>query len=133
VRQRAHAALFLAVLSVIAVLGMLTRFDTHRGVYLVIFSLIVGIAACWLGVTAMRRARRSASMRPRGALLGTVFGAIGALLSASLLIILAVFWGQLTSYSRCLGAANTLTARHACLNQLNHSLNGEIGRLGGGP
>ena len=55
------------------------------------------------------------------------------LLSASLLIILAVFWGQLTSYSRCLGAANTLTARHACLNQLNHSVNGEIGRLGGGP
>ncbi len=116
----------------IALFGIGGNFDFHRGVYLVIFALVVGLAACWLGVTAMRRARRSASMRPRGAVLATVFGAIGAFLSALLLIILAVFWGQLTTYSRCLGAANTVTARQACLNQLNHSLNGEISRLGAG-
>ena len=131
-RQRAYIALFLAVLSVIALLGVGSNFDFHRGIYLVIFALAVGLAACWLGVTAMRRARLAASMRPRGAVLGTVFGAIGALLSALLLIILAVFWSQLTTYSRCLGTANTLAARQACLNQLNHSLNNEISGLGPG-
>jgi hypothetical protein len=98
----------------------------------VIFALVVGVAACWLGVTAMRRAHRSASMRPRGALLGTVFGALGAVFSALLLIFLAVFWSQLATYSRCLSTANTLAARQACMNQLNHSLNGEISGLTGG-
>jgi len=114
------------VLSVLAFLGIFSSFNLHRGVYLVIFALVVGGAACWLAVTAMRRARRSASMRPRGAVLAVVFGATGAFLSAFLLIALALFWGPLTTYSRCLGAANTLTARQACQNQFSHSLNGEI-------
>jgi hypothetical protein len=118
------------VLSVIAVLGVGNHFDAHRGIYLVIFALLVGLAACWLGVTAMRGARRSASMRPRGALLATVFGGVSALLSALLLIIFAAFWSQLTTFSHCLGAANTLTARQACVNQLNHSVNADISRLG---
>jgi predicted PurR-regulated permease PerM len=128
-RQRAYAALFLAALSVVALFGIGGHFDFHRGVYLVIFALVVGAAACWLGATAMRRARLAASMRPRGAMLGTVFGAISALLSAFLLIILAVFWGQFTTYSRCIDAANTMTAQQACLDQLNHSLNSEISKL----
>jgi len=125
-------ALLLAVLSVIALLGVGSSFDYHRGIYLVIFALLVGLAACWLGITAIRRAGRAASMRPRGAVLGTLFGALGALLSALLLIIMAAFWSQLTTYSRCLGTANTLSARQACANQLNHSVNGEISRLGTG-
>jgi predicted PurR-regulated permease PerM len=117
---------------VIALLGIGSRFDFHRGVYLVIFALVVGLAACWLGVTAMQRARRSASMRPRGAMFGTVLGGIGAFLSAVLLIFLAVFWRQLTTYSQCLGTANTVAAQQACMNQLNRSLNEEISRLRAG-
>jgi len=132
IRQRAYAALLLATLSVIALLGILSNFDFPRGTYLVIFALVAGLTACWLGVTAIRRARRSASMHPRGAVLGTVFGGIGAFLSAVLLISLALFWRQLTTYSRCLGTANTVAARQACLDQLNHSLNGEISRLRAG-
>ena len=116
----------------VALFGIGGRFDFHRGVYLVIFALVVGLAACWLGVTAMRRARHADSMRPRGATLGTVFGAISAFLSAFLLIFLAIFWGQMTTYSQCINAANTVTAQQACLNQLNHSLNSEISRLGAG-
>ncbi len=127
-RQRAYAALFLGVLSVFALLGIGSNF--RRGVYLVIFALAVGIAASWLGITAMRRARRAASMRPRGAVLGTVFGVVSAALSALLLIFVAVFWTQLTTYSRCLHAANTVAAQQACVNQLNRSVNGEIARLG---
>jgi hypothetical protein len=120
------------VLSVLALLGIGGSFDFHRGIYLVIFSLAVGLVACWLGATAMRRARRAASMRPRGAVLGTVFGALGAFFSAVLLIFVAAFWSQLTTYSRCLGTANTVAGQHACKNQLNRSVNGEISRLGAG-
>jgi hypothetical protein len=125
-------AFLLAVLSVLALLGVGRNFDFHRGVYLVIFALLLGLAACWLGISAIRRAGRAASMRPRGAVLGMAFGALGALISALLLIILVAFWGQLTTYSRCLGTANTLAARQACVNQLDHSLNGELSRLGTG-
>jgi predicted PurR-regulated permease PerM len=135
VRQRARTALFLATLaslSVIALFGLGGHLDFHRGIYLVIFALVVGLGACWLAVTAMRRARRAASMRPRGAVPATVFGAISALLSAFLLIILAMFWGQLTTYSRCISAANTLTAQQACMDQLHHSLNSEISKLEAG-
>lgn len=125
-------ALLLAVLSVIALFGVGSKFDYRRGVYLVIFALLLGLAACWLGISTIRRAGRAASMRPRGAVLGTVFGALGALLSTLLLIVLLAFWSQLTTYSRCLGTANTLAARQACVNQLDRSLNGEISRLGAG-
>lgn len=120
------------MLSVFALFGIGGNFDFHRGIYLVIFALVIGLVACWLGITAMQRARRAASMRPRGALLGTVFGAIGAFLSAVLLIFLALFWSQLTTYSRCLSTANTVAEQQACMNQLNRSLNAEISRLGPG-
>jgi hypothetical protein len=65
-------------------------------------------------------------------MLAAMLGGIGALVSALLLIFLAVFWGQLATYSRCLGTANTVTAQQACQNQLNRSVNGEISRLGAG-
>jgi multisubunit Na+/H+ antiporter MnhB subunit len=120
------------VLSLIALFGIGGNFDFHRGIYLVIFALVVGLAACWLGATAMQRARRAASMRPRGVVLATVVGALGAFLSAVLLIFLAVFWSQLTTYSRCRSTANTVAGQQACVNQLNHSVNSEISRLGAG-
>jgi hypothetical protein len=121
-RQRALAAVVLGVLSLLALLGVGSNF--HRGIYLVVFSLLVGLSACWFGVTAIRRARRSVTMRPRGAVAGTVLGIIGALLSAILLIALAAFWPQLTTFSQCLSAANTPSAQQACLDQLHRSVPG---------
>jgi hypothetical protein len=123
-------ALLLGALSVLALLGIGSNF--HRGVFLVIFSLVVGIGACWFGMTALRQARRAATWRPRGAIFGTVFGVVGSLLSIVLLIAFGVFWTQLSEYSRCLAGANTLSAQKACLSQLNKSVNGEIARLGVG-
>jgi predicted PurR-regulated permease PerM len=114
------AALILGVLSVLALLGVGTNF--HRGIYLVFFALAVGIGACWLAITAMRRARRSVSMRPRGAVAGMVLGIIGALLSVVLLLAFAAFWHQLTSFSQCLNEANTPSAQQACVNQLHRSV-----------
>jgi hypothetical protein len=130
VRQRSLVALLLGILSVFALLGLGSNF--HRGLYLVIFSLAVGGGACWFGITALRQARRAAAWRPRGAIFGTVFGAIGSALSVMLLIVLAVFWTQLSQYSRCLAGANTLSAQQTCQNQLNKSVNGEIARIGAG-
>ena len=113
-----------------ALLGLGSNF--HRGVYLVAFSLAVGIGGCWLGLTALRQARRGATARPRGAVFGLVFGAFGGLLSAVLLIAFAVFWTQLSQYSRCMAGANTLSAQQSCMSQLTKSVNGEIARIGGG-
>jgi predicted PurR-regulated permease PerM len=126
-RQRAVAALILGVLSLLALVGVGSNF--HRGIYLVIFGLLVGITACWFGITAMRRARLSVTMRPRGAVAGIVLGVIGALLSAVLLIAFAAFWQQLNSFSQCLNQANTPSAQQTCVNQLHHSVG--ISRLSG--
>jgi hypothetical protein len=127
VRQRAVAALILGVLSVLALLGVGSNF--HRGIYLVIFALAVGVSACWFGITAMRRARLSVTMRPRGAVAGIVLGVIGALISVVLLIAFAAFWQQLNSFSQCLSQANTPSAQQACVDQLHRSVG--ISKLSG--
>jgi predicted PurR-regulated permease PerM len=127
VRQRAIAALILGLLSVLALLGVGSNF--HRGIYLVIFGLLVGISACWFGISAMRRARLALTMRPRGAVAGIVLGVIGALISVILLIVFAAFWHQLTSFSQCLNQANTPSAQQACVNQLHRSVG--ISKLSG--
>jgi predicted neutral ceramidase superfamily lipid hydrolase len=129
VRQRALAAFLLGGLSVLAALLGIGS-NPRRGIYLVFFALAVGVAACWLAITAMAQARHAASMRPRGAVFATVLGAMGSLLSVILLIAFAVFWQQLTTFSECISSANTLTAQQACLNQVHRSLNDEISRIG---
>jgi hypothetical protein len=120
VRQRATAALILGALSVLALLGVGRNF--HRGIYLVIFALAVGIGACWLGITVMRSARRAVSMCPRSAVAAIVLGVIGALFSAVLLLAFAAFWSQLNSFSQCLNEANTPSAQQTCVNQLHRSV-----------
>jgi predicted neutral ceramidase superfamily lipid hydrolase len=129
VRQRALAAFFLGGLSVLAAL-LGVGSNPHRGIYLVFFSLVVGVGACWLAISAMRQARRDASMRPRGAVFATVLGVLGSLLSAVMLIAFAVFWQQLTTFNQCISSANTLAAQQQCLNQVHDSVNNEISRLG---
>jgi uncharacterized membrane protein YuzA (DUF378 family) len=126
-RQRAVAALILGVLSVLALLGVGSNFS--RGIYLVIFGLVVGVSACWFGFSAIRKARLSVTMRPRGAVAGIVFGVIGALLSIILLVAFAAFWQQLNSFSQCLNQANTPSAQQACVDQLHRSVG--ISRLSG--
>ena len=129
VRQRALAAFFLGGLSVLAAL-LGVGSNPHRGIYLVFFSLVVGVGACWLALSAMRQARRDASMRPRGAVFATVLGVLGSLLSVVMLIAFAVFWQQLTTFSQCISSANTMAAQQQCLNQVHKSVNNEISRLG---
>ncbi len=120
-RHRAVAALILGVLSLLSLLGIGSNYA--RAIYLVVFGVLVGITACWFGVTALRKARQSVTMRPRGAIAGTVLGALGAVLGALVLIFFAAFWQQLNSFSHCMNSANTQSAVQACQNQLHRSVN----------
>ena len=110
------------MLSLLALLGVGSNF--RRGIYLVVFSLLVGVCACWFAMTAIRRARRSVTVRPRGAVACLVLGIIAVVLSAFLLLAFAAFWPQLNSFSQCLSAANTPSAQQACLDQLHRSVPG---------
>jgi ABC-type amino acid transport system permease subunit len=130
VRQRALAALLLGVLSLIGL--MLGLGNLHRGVFVAALTLVFAAVAIWLGVTSSRKARRSGTARPRGAVSGVVLGVFGLAISALWLMVLAVFWPQLNAYYNCMGGANTVTAQQACHNQFTDSVGSEMSILQGG-
>ncbi len=127
VRQRALAALLLGALSLIGL--MLGLGNLHRGIYVALLTVLFAVTAIWLGVTASKKARRSGTARPRGAVGGVVLGGLGLAFSAVWLLVLAVFWPQLNAYYTCMGGANTVAAQTACHNQFTNSVGGEISVL----
>ncbi|HEY7263955.1 MAG TPA: hypothetical protein VH589_21045 [Trebonia sp.] len=127
-QQRAWAALMLAFISLFA---MMMIGNVRRGVYVVAVALVIAVIALWLALSAMSRARRGGSGRPRGVVIALVLGGIGFVFSAVVLAGFAMFWPQLTQYSNCLKGANTVAAQQACQQQLDRSVNGEISILGG--
>jgi predicted PurR-regulated permease PerM len=126
-QQRAWAALMLAVISLIA---MMMIGNVRRGVYVVAVALVIAVIALWLALSAMSKARRGGSGRPRGVVLAVVLGAIGFVFSAFVLAGFAIFWPQLTQYSNCLNGANTVSAQQACQQQFGNSVSSEFGILG---
>ena len=126
-QQRAWAALMLAVLSLLSI--MLIG-NVRRGVYVVAVALVIAAIALWLALRAMSRARRGGSGRPRGATLAVILGAVGCVFSGLMLAGYAMFWPQLTQYANCLNGANTVSARQACQQQFDNSVNGEMRILG---
>jgi multisubunit Na+/H+ antiporter MnhB subunit len=94
--------------------------------------LAFAVTAIWLGVTASKKARRSGTARPRGAVGGVVLGGLGLAFSALWLLVLAVFWPQLNAYYSCMSGANTVAAKQACHSQFTHSVGGEISVLQNG-
>jgi hypothetical protein len=127
VRQRALAALIIGVLSLAGL--MLGLGNLRRGVYVAVLTLLFGVAAIWLGVTASKKARRTGTARPRWAVGGVVLGGLGLALSALWLLVLAVFWPQLSAYYTCMTGANTVAAQQACHTQFTNSVSGEISVL----
>ena len=125
-QQRAWAALALGMLSLI---GLSLAGGLRRAVYIVIATLVLGALSAWLGGTAMSRARRAGSARPRGAIAGTILGVLGLSFSAITLIVFAMFWNELSAYSNCLSGANTLTAQQACRQQFSHTITNQIRSL----
>jgi hypothetical protein len=129
-RQRALAAVVLGVLSLLGLaLGL---GNLRRGIYVAILTLLFAVTAIWLGAGASRRARRSGTARPRGAISGTVLGGFGLTFSALWLLVLAVFWPQLNTYYNCMSGANTVSAQQACHSQFTKSVGGEISVLQNG-
>src|SRR6266852_3182894 len=129
-RQRALAALALGALSLVGLL--LGLGNLHRGVYVAVRALLFAVAAIWLGVTASKKARRGGTARPRWAVSGVVLGSFGLAFSALWLLVLAVFWPQLSTYYTCMSGANTVAAQQACHNQLTNSVGSELSVLQNG-
>jgi uncharacterized membrane protein len=129
-RQRGLVALALAVLSLVGLAFGLG--NLHRGIYVAVLTLLFAAVAVWLGVVTSRRARRHGTARPRGAVSGVVLGALGLGFSALWLLVLAVFWPQLSTYYKCMDGANTVTAQQACHDQFNKSVGSEISLLQNG-
>lgn len=125
-QQRAWAALALGVLSLV---GLSLAGGLRRAIYIVAASLVLGALAAWLGGTAMSRARRARSARPRGAIGGTILGILGLAFSAITLIVFAMFWNELSAYSSCLSGANTLDAQQVCQHQFSQTISNEIRSL----
>jgi hypothetical protein len=126
-QQRAWAAALLALLGIFAIVA--TGGNLRRGVFVMAVGVIVALTALWLAISAMSRARRAGSGRPRGAVFATVAGAIGAVFGGMALIGFLTFWPQLSQYSQCQSAAITVSAQQACSQQLQNSVGNEISVL----
>src|SRR5881394_1384381 len=129
-RHRALAALIVALLSLVGLLGF--NIESQRAVLVVIYSLLAGATALWLAVTAMRRARRSRTARPRGSVAATVIAGVGIGLAGAMLMAFGLFGQQLSNYGRCLSGANTITGSQSCYSRFSHTLDREIGLTGRG-
>jgi len=113
----------------LSLLGLSLAGGLRRAVYVIAAAFVLGALAAWLGGTAMSRARRAGSARPRGAVAGLILGILGLAFSAIALIVFAMFWKELSAYSNCLNAANTLTAQQACQHQFSQTITNEIRSL----
>ena len=128
-QHRALAALFVALLSLAGFLGF--NIEVRHSILIVIYALLAGALALWLAVTAIRRARRGRTARPRGSVAAIVLAGTGIVLSVVMLGAYALFGPQLSQYGKCLSEANTLTTQQACFSQFSRALNHEIAVLGG--
>jgi len=112
----------LGVISLVALLGL--GGDLHRGVYLLIFSAAIGIGACVIGITAVVKARKTGSYRPRGAVGGIVLGSIAALLSIPILATYLAFPRQVDNYVKCLTQSQSVSSggQQACMDRFYKSI-----------
>jgi hypothetical protein len=129
-RHRALAALVVALLSLVGLLGF--NIEAQRAILVVLYSLLAGATALWLALTAMRRARRSGTARPRGSVAATVIAGVGVGLAGVMLMAFGLFGRQLSDYGRCLSGANTITGSQSCFSRFSHELDREIGLTGRG-
>jgi hypothetical protein len=129
-QQRSLAALILALISLVGLL--MANDNIRRGIVVLAVTLVIGGGGLWLSVTAMSRARKAGTSRPRFSVLATVLAAAAAGLSALALLGFALFWPQISQYSACMAGANTVIAQDACKQQLTNSLPTNAHLLPGG-
>jgi hypothetical protein len=129
VQQRAIAGVVFSLLSLLAL--RIAFGNVHRGIYLVILGLLLGIGGCVLGITAARRARSSGTQRPRGAIAAGILGACATVFGLAALVFFTLLSTQLTQYSNCLNRAQTTASQQACYDQLSRSVHQKLGQHGG--
>lgn len=130
-QQRAWAAV---MLDLVGIFGMVMMGgNIQRGVYVIAVAIVIAITALWLAITALTRARRIGSSRPRGAVFAIVLSSIGIVFGGIVLLELALFWPQVTQFSSCISAAGTNAAQQACWQQFQNSIGRVAGVLGGYP
>ncbi len=119
----------LSVLALVALLGL--GGDLHRGVYLLIFSAAVGIGSCVIGITALMKARKTGSYRPRGSIAGIVLGALAAVLSIPILATYLAFPRQVDNYVKCLSQTKSSGGEQSCMDKFYKSIHlGATGATG---
>jgi hypothetical protein len=128
-QQRAAAALFLAGLSLIA---MVLIGNLQRAPYVIGVALAVALAGLVLAISSIRDAKRAGTRRPRAAVAGVVLGSICTLFSTLALIGFLIFWSQFMQYANCMNAAGSSTAaQNACSTALDNSISARITNLTG--
>jgi hypothetical protein len=127
-QQRSFAALILALISLIGLL--MANDNIRRGIVVLAVTLVIGGGSLWLSTTAMSRAKKAGTARPRGSVLATVLAIAGTGLSTLALLGFALFWPQISQYSNCIAGANTVIAQDACHKQLTNSLPTNVHLLG---
>ena len=110
----------LGALALVAMLGL--SGDLRRGIYLLLFSAVIGLSSCVIGITAVRKARKTGSFRPRGAVGGIILGLLAALVSIPILVTYLAYPTQVTNYVNCLSQAQTSSAQQACMNRFYKSI-----------
>jgi uncharacterized membrane protein len=118
------------MLSLLSLLGV--GYNIHRGIYLVIFTLVIGPTGGWLAITAMRRSHRDGTLRPRGAVAGAIFGIIATVLGVGMLALFTLAAKQVSQYAQCMDRAQTLSAQHVCTSQFERSFGAGLGPVGAG-
>ncbi len=122
-RHRTIAGTVLALISLAGLLGL--SFPT-RGIYVVVYALVAGCIALWLAASALRRARKNRTARPRGSRTAVVIACVGVALSATALLVFVAMGKQLSAYGECLSGANTIEAQQSCRDQFNQAVNHEL-------
>jgi predicted PurR-regulated permease PerM len=117
-------------MGVLSLLGLFLASGLRHAIYVIAGTLVIGAVGAWLGSTAMSQARRGRTGRPRGAVAGVVLGLLGLAFSGLALTVFAMFWTQLSAYSKCTSGANTLTAQQTCQHQLSRTISNEFGSFG---
>lgn len=124
-RQRGFASLIFGVMSLIAIIFGFGP-DPSRGIYLVAFSSLVGIAAIVIGVSAIVKARRTGSYRPRGVIGGIGLGVLATVISLLFGVLYLAYPHQMQTYANCVGQAQTASQKQACLNQLEKAIRASV-------
>lgn len=90
--------------------------------YLLIFSAVVGVAALVIGLTALVKARKTRSYRPRGAIGGIVLGALATLIAVPILATYLAFPTQISNYVDCLHQAQSSSDQRTCMTKFYKSI-----------